>query len=64
MGFDTLLSLATAGVAVGSFAVGGLAATGRFPHLYGFLVSGTMAALAWGAVGLWYHRRRRSEATA
>jgi O-antigen/teichoic acid export membrane protein len=64
VGFDTLLSLATAGVAVGSFAMGGLAATGRFPHLYGFLVSGTMAALAWGAVGLWYHRRRRIEAAA
>ena len=63
-GLDSLLSVATAGVAVASYALGGMATVGRFPHLYGFLVSGTSAALAWAVVGLWYLRSFRRGATA
>ncbi|MGA8893438.1 MAG: oligosaccharide flippase family protein [Anaeromyxobacteraceae bacterium] len=59
VGMDTLLSFAALLVAVLAFHVGGLAAVGRFYQLHGFLASGTMAALIWALVGLWYFLRRR-----
>jgi O-antigen/teichoic acid export membrane protein len=64
LGMDAFLSFVTAAVAVAGFFVGAAAAVGRFPQLAGFLVSGTLAAIFWAVVGLWYWRRRRTEETA
>ena len=64
VGLDALLTLSTAAVAIASFHAGEMAAVDRLPHLRGFLVAGTMAAIVWGLVGLWYVRWRRREATA
>ena len=60
IGADLVITALAAVIAVGGAWAGRSAAFGPRPQLAAFLVSGTVAALAWGLIGLWYWRRKRS----